>query len=178
MKTQIDIVTDLYKIVKGSELAQAVNGEVYHDGMRPRDSNKEDVIIRFTAAGDYLQQSEAVVTLLAYVPDIVRGKTGVRIPNMARLKEVMKACNDFVDNLHCKAYLTEEWVLSYVTLTDENDKVVTDEEERIILAGQLIRKMSDYSFRLKQTITYADDLEVEQHFVTMRLLLKYFEENA
>ena len=89
MKTSGEIETDFFNAVQSTELAKEINGGVYRADFRPRDSKKEDIIVRFTAvtAG---QEQEGVVTVLVFVPDIdLRGKGG-KVRNSARLTKLEK----------------------------------------------------------------------------------------
>ena len=69
MKSDIDIKDEIYNLLKGSELAQAVTGEVYKT-RRPKNSTKEDIIIA-VVANEGIQKQEAVVNVNVYVEDNV-----------------------------------------------------------------------------------------------------------
>ena len=69
MKSDIDIKDEIYNLLKGSELAQAVTGEVYKT-RRPKNSTKEDIIIA-VVANEGSQKQEAVVNVNVYVEDNV-----------------------------------------------------------------------------------------------------------
>lgn len=68
-KTASEIEADIYKIVKNSILKSAVTGDVFLDGLRPENSNKEDIIVSFmTGIFDVFHQ-EGKVNINVYVPD-------------------------------------------------------------------------------------------------------------
>jgi hypothetical protein len=75
MKTAKQIQGDIIGLLRGSHLANAVNGEVYRFGYRPRDSSKEDIIVVFTT-GVPDQIQTGIVTLNIYVPDVEDEATG------------------------------------------------------------------------------------------------------
>ena len=68
MKTGGQVETDFYRATKKTELSRKISGEVYRDGFRPRNSKKEDIIIRMTALS-VGQLQEGVLTILVFVPD-------------------------------------------------------------------------------------------------------------
>ena len=49
MKSDIEIKTDVFNHIKGSELARAVSGVVRKNGKRPHNSKKEDIVISVLA---------------------------------------------------------------------------------------------------------------------------------
>lgn len=67
MKSDIDIKDEIYNLLKGTELAQAITGEVYKT-RRPKNSTKEDIIIA-VVANEGSQRQEAVVNVNVYVED-------------------------------------------------------------------------------------------------------------
>lgn len=98
MKTGSAIEEDFFLAVQKTELARIVSGEVYRADFRPRDSKKEDIIVRFTAVTSG-QTQEGVVTILVYVPDIdVRGVGGKK-RNSARLAVLESAAADMMTEL-------------------------------------------------------------------------------
>lgn len=124
MKTGNEIEAEFYQAVKNTTLAAQVNGEVYRDDFRPRDSVKEDIIVRLTAVTSGQVQS-GVVTLLIYTPDIqVRGKSGVRKRNSARLTELeslaAQAVEEIAESLDgYDQVMTETGIRSY---RDDNEQ--------------------------------------------------------
>ncbi len=100
-KTAKEIQTDFYNLLKGSELASTIKGGFYRDGLRPKDSEKEDAVIIFTAGEDGEIQS-GVVTLNIFVPDITYNN-GTKVENMARTAEIEKAAQRWFDGIKGKA---------------------------------------------------------------------------
>lgn len=75
MKTGFQVETDFYRAVKNTELYRKIKGDVYRDGLRPRDSKKDDIVIRLTALS-VGQLQEGVLTILVFVPDIEMSGVG------------------------------------------------------------------------------------------------------
>ena len=69
-KTEKSIERDFYEFVSKSELAKSVSGEVYRNGMRPPESEQEDIVVKFLSGLDEQIQS-GIVVLNIYVPDEV-----------------------------------------------------------------------------------------------------------
>lgn len=102
MKTAKSIQNDIFQMVKGSDLARAINGSVYlaftEDGKiksyRPRDSKKEDIIVVFTAgtSGDI---AEGVITVNIFTPQITPFSDGVYVENGMRCAELEQAAAEF-----------------------------------------------------------------------------------
>ena len=72
MKSDILIKDDVYQIVKSSPLASAVTGKICKTGVRPKGSDKEDVVISVIANLNG-QIQEAVVNVNIYVNDDIKG---------------------------------------------------------------------------------------------------------
>lgn len=68
MKTDIDIKDDVYRVVAGSTLANAVNG-VVSKTLRPANSTKEDIVISVLASQN-TEIQQAYVNVNVYVPDL------------------------------------------------------------------------------------------------------------
>jgi len=90
MKTGHDIQGEIYGMLKGSALEQAVSGEVYKNGYRPRDRRLEDIVVTFTqsTAG---QVQDGIVTVNVYVPDIDPYNNGVWVEDGARTAELERS---------------------------------------------------------------------------------------
>ena len=67
MITDIEIKDELYKLIKGTELAKEVTG-VLSKRKRPKNSTKEDIIIS-VVANENGQKQEAVANVNIYVQD-------------------------------------------------------------------------------------------------------------
>lgn len=86
MKTGSQIETDVFKIIKGSELATAIRGTIYREGMRPLNATTEDAVVSFMTGLDNQVQTGAL-NLNIYVPDIDNG-SGSKVKNGARCLEL------------------------------------------------------------------------------------------
>jgi len=97
-KTGKQVQTDIIALLKNSELADAVNGEIYRFGYRPRDSKAEDIIVFFTT-GFTEQIQTGIVTLNIYVPDIENPNNGVLLEDGRRCEELEIASCNWVESL-------------------------------------------------------------------------------
>ena len=68
MKSDIEIKDDIYNFIKGSVLSVAVNGKLCKTGVRPKGSDKEDIVLSILA-NENGQIQEAVVNVNIYVKD-------------------------------------------------------------------------------------------------------------
>lgn len=68
MKTDILIKDDMFRWIKASQLASAVTGKICKQGVRPKNSKLEDVVIS-VVANENGQIQEAVVNVNIYVMD-------------------------------------------------------------------------------------------------------------
>lgn len=133
--TAKQIQGDVYTFLKDSVLCSMISGDVYRNGLRPRDSGKEDAVVIFTTGlPDQIQTG--VVTVNIYVPDIDPYGNGVLVEDGRRTAELES--------------LAAEWVES-------------------LSAG-----LSNYRFRLQQTIYTEEDADIRQHFVVVKLRYEYF----
>lgn len=98
-KTEKDIQTDFYTLLKGSDLVAMVNGIVYRDGFRPRDSKKEDIVIIYSAGEDDGEIQSGIVTLNIYVPDILPYKNGTMVENAARTAKIERAAQEWYESI-------------------------------------------------------------------------------
>lgn len=103
-KTGKQVQGDVRELLIGSALYSMVSGEVYRDGMRPRDSRKEDIVVVFTS-GNTAQVQSGVVTVKIYVPDIDPYQNGILTEDGARLEEIEEAAQTFVDGITLPNYL-------------------------------------------------------------------------
>jgi len=98
MKTGHDIQGEIYDLLRGSSLDQAVSGKVYKAGYRPRDSRDEDIVVTFTqsTAG---QVQDGIVTVNIYVPDIDPYGNGVWVEDGARTSAIERAALTWLDGI-------------------------------------------------------------------------------
>ena len=71
MKSDIRIKDDIYKFIRGTALSNAVTGEICKTGVRPKGSDKEDIVISVIANMNG-QIQEAVVNVNIYVADDIK----------------------------------------------------------------------------------------------------------
>lgn len=95
---------DIYRLLRNSGLARAINGDVYRHGMRPRDSRKEDAVVVFTA-GTSGQVQDGVVTVNIYVPDIDPRDDGSMVEDTRRTEELEGAADEWARGLQAPGYL-------------------------------------------------------------------------
>ena len=88
----------LFSLVKGFSLSWAVSGEVYHRGIRPRDSRLEDITVAYVSGLPGEIQS-AVLYINIFVPDIDPWDNGVFVQDMARTATLEAAAASFVATL-------------------------------------------------------------------------------
>lgn len=89
---------DFRRFLIDSDLAKGLSGQVYRNGMRPRDSRKEDAVVIFTSGlPDEIQTG--VITINIYVPDLDGNGTGVLEQDGQRLEEIERAAQDWVESL-------------------------------------------------------------------------------
>jgi hypothetical protein len=86
-KTWSDIETDFYHAVKKTALAHAINGDVYKFGIRPKNSKKEDVIIKVSAL-NASQVQEGTVAIMVYLQPLKKHSDGWIVPDKRRISEI------------------------------------------------------------------------------------------
>jgi len=93
----------VFGLVKNSPLASLINGNVYKFGTRPRDSKKEDAIVKFVTGYDGQIQSGTVVINI-YIPNIDAFNNGVLVRDITRCSEIEISANQWVESLTaCKS---------------------------------------------------------------------------
>lgn len=97
-KTGQQIENDIYELVKNSPLASLIDGKVYKFGTRPKDSKKEDAVVKFVQGEDDQIQSGTVVINL-YVPDFDPYENGVLVRDITRCTELEVLSNKWVKSL-------------------------------------------------------------------------------
>lgn len=97
-KTAKQVQTDIIELIRNSELAADISGEVYRNGYRPRDSRLEDIVVTFTTGlPDEIQTG--VVTINVYVPDIDPYGNGVLVEDGERTEALEILSQKWVDSL-------------------------------------------------------------------------------
>lgn len=100
-KTAQQIEDDIYDLLCGSALSQAIDGKVYKFGTRPKDSAAEDAIVKFVAGLDGQMQSGNVVVNI-YVPDVM---VGTNMRNITRCTQIEAFALNWVRSLPVSEYL-------------------------------------------------------------------------
>lgn len=103
MKSEKNIERDLFAFVKESELAAAVNGDVYRLGTRPDNSTKEDIVVKFISGTDG-QIQRGIIVLDVYVPDI-KITSGKLVENMQRIEVLENLIYSFLQDCNTTEYL-------------------------------------------------------------------------
>lgn len=121
-KTSLQIQGDIYALLRSSQLSEAVTGDVYRKGYRPKDSRKEDVVIIFTSGlTDEIQTG--FVTIHIYVPDRAKADgSGVMEMDGARAEELERAAQEWVDTLTC-AVSNYKFSLAQTICTEPSESI-------------------------------------------------------
>ena len=97
-KTGKQIQGDIRRMLRESPLASAISGEVYRNGLRPRDSRQEDAVVTLTT-GTPDEVQEGVVTINIFVPDTDPYDNGVMVEDTERTEELESLADEWVKNL-------------------------------------------------------------------------------
>ena len=124
MKTDEEIKEEVWRYVLSSELADEVSGVVKRD-RRPRDSQKEDVIIS-VLANENGQTQKSTVNVNIYVQDKPAGRE--KDPNHERLKVLCKLSSSIFEVFHGKDYRAR-LLAQRVTAVGEDEHVITNKIE-------------------------------------------------
>ncbi len=95
MKSDILIKDDVFTFVKQTPLASAVTGKVCKQGVRPKGSDKEDVVIAVVANMNG-QIQEAVVNVNIYVKDDIKSD-GQNQEATIRLRELCQIASEALE---------------------------------------------------------------------------------
>lgn len=134
-KTAKQIQGDVYTLLRDSTLYTMISGEVYRNGLRPRDSHLEDAVVIFTTGlPDEIQTG--IVTINIFVPDIDPYENGVWVEDTERTERLETLAQAWADSLTCE--------------------------------------VSNYRFKLQQTIYTEAEPETNEHFVVVKLHYRYF----
>ena len=105
-KTAKQIEKDVFRIMRDSELRNVIGGTVYRAGMRPKNAQTEDVIVKFLTGIDEQEQS-GVVLIHIYVPNIP-SEDGELVENITRIDELEEILNQTIATLENDEYLFEK----------------------------------------------------------------------
>ncbi|WP_290534644.1 hypothetical protein [Alistipes sp.] len=100
-KTSRQVQGDIYRLLRSSDMFPQLSGEVYRQGMRPRDSQLEDAVVIFTAGLADGDIETGVVTVNIFVPDIDPYGNGVFVEDGVRTEQVERMAQDWADSLTC-----------------------------------------------------------------------------
>ena len=100
-KTGSEVEIDVWNLLRNSTIKTVINGDVYRDHKRPKNSTKEDAVVIFTA-GLSNQIQTGIVTILIYVPDLDIGG-GVLEENGARTLAIEKYMAGWLVDLNQKS---------------------------------------------------------------------------
>lgn len=92
------IEDSIYGLLKSGSLPSFISGGVYKFGTRPKDSNKEDAVVKFVT-GLPGQIHTGVVVVNLYVPDFEAYGNGVLIKDIARCTELEVLADDWMKSL-------------------------------------------------------------------------------
>lgn len=96
--TASQILSTVYSLLNTSALKAAINGGLYYEGLRPKDSNKEDILLIYTTGlGDQIQ--EGTITINVFVPDIESYPAGSKWPNLSRINTLSAIAQTWVESL-------------------------------------------------------------------------------
>lgn len=98
MYTSIDVQGEVRRLLLQSPLAQAISGSVFHAGLRPRDSQSEDITVAVTALSAD-QRQEGFVRVTVFVPDLLEKDTSVRRPDLKRCARFERLLADWAQSL-------------------------------------------------------------------------------
>lgn len=102
--TSSDIEQDFYDLLKGSSIETAISGKIYKSGMRPFNSQLEDIVITFLA-GISNQVQSGVVLINTYVPNILI--EGNSIKDTARCKALEALIKEWISLFSSTDYIIE-----------------------------------------------------------------------
>lgn len=124
-KTAKQVQGDIYQLLKESRLATQLSGRVYRgtpeSSYRPRDSQKEDAIVIFTA-GKPGQVQTGAITVNIYVPDIDPYNNGILAEDGKRTAEIEQLAQEWVDSLIDNVYTYD---------FEQSDTIYTEAEPKI-----------------------------------------------
>lgn len=116
----------------GGTMADCVSGEVYRQGLRPRDSRLEDITVGFVT-GVPNQVQTGVVAICIYVPDIDPYDNGVLVENMERTAQLEAIAQDWYDSIHTLAIQSGYNLSLQDTITTVEDEPIRQHFVSIML---------------------------------------------
>lgn len=117
-KTASEIEADIYQIIGESGLKNKINGSIYRDGLRPFDSQKEDIVISFLTAIEDVFYQEGKVNINLYIPD--KTSTGHSRKDVKRCAEAERILLDFFQSLKVRKDYRFKLSKTIQTFKEEN----------------------------------------------------------
>ena len=102
-------------------LKSEINGDLYRNGMRPFNSNKEDIVVAFLTGLDG-QFQQATVNVNIYVPDI--NFNGRYTKDIGRLATLENALKDYLNSIKTNNYLISLDMLPVILEGDANEHFI------------------------------------------------------
>lgn len=99
-RTSKQVQGDIYQFLQDSALSTMISGKVYRNGMRPRDSQKEDAVVTFVT-GTVGDVQSGIVVVNIYVKDVDPWDNGVLVEDSGRTEEIEVAADQWVSSLTC-----------------------------------------------------------------------------
>lgn len=106
-KSEKQIEKDVYRIIRNSALQHIIGGTFYRAGMRPKNADTEDVVVKFLEGIDGQEQS-GIVLVHVYVKDVQVSADGELVENLTRVDEIEQLLNNIVGSLENDEYLFEK----------------------------------------------------------------------
>lgn len=107
-KTEKQIEKDVFRIIRNSELKNAIGGTIYREGMRPKSATAEDIVVKFLTGIDGQEQS-GIVLVHIYVPNIASvSGDGELVEDITRIGQLQELANQVLSNLEDTEYLFEK----------------------------------------------------------------------
>lgn len=107
-KTEKQIEKDVFRIIRNSELRNAIGGTIYREGMRPKNAATEDIVVKFLTGIDGQEQS-GIVLVHIYVPNIASvSGDGELVENITRIGQLQELANQVLADLEDTEYLFEK----------------------------------------------------------------------
>jgi hypothetical protein len=101
-RTAKQIQQDFYRLLRTSNLAAEVTGDVYigsdYGSNRPHGSQLEDIIV-INPASDAEEIQSGIITINIYVPDIATPASNGLVENQSRCAELEIAANVWLDEI-------------------------------------------------------------------------------
>lgn len=97
MKNEMEIKTDVYLLLKDSDLAKAVSGTLTKT-RRPEDSKAEDIVISVLTPPTCREVQEVYLNVNIYAADLLRGNRHEE--NTLRLNELCRLAFDALEVCH------------------------------------------------------------------------------